>query len=271
MDYFRSGLAHTTVLYFPLIEERFVRKNDIFQLTNGRCDQAEVDGVLDRIESECGHFTQKKRIIGRNRVCLAIFILCFISGLTSVMISSGVNTSIGFYVGIGIVTTALLLVLLILLINRMLNRVEAHYLNVIQSALEQSNARIEKGGVQWNTRAINLNYLELRVVEDDMVMKQMFGHMKAFHGNKDMIIEEGGDDDATATDRHRMSRVHSGVNGLRKTAHKRPASSDEDDDEESGTEEGDDDEEDDDEEDDDEEEEESEEEESGSEVGSKDN
>ena len=177
MDYFRSGAVNTTVLYFPLIDQKFVRKNDIFQLTNGRCDQAEVDTVLDQIETECGNFSQKKSMMNRNRLCLAIFILCFVAGLTTVMISSGVNTDIGFYVGIGFVTLALLLVLFILLFNRMLNRIEEHYLQVIQARLEFSNQKIEKSGAQWNTRSINLNYLELRVVEDEMIIKQVFGSL----------------------------------------------------------------------------------------------
>ena len=255
MDNFQVGLENTTVLYFPLIDQKYVRKNDILQLTNGRCKQAEVDGVLDSIEAECGHFEMKKRMLGRNRICLSIFILSFVSGLTTVMISSGVDASIGFYVGIGIVTLALLLVFLILLINRMLNHVEAHYLQIIQSRLEHSNEKIGKGGAHWNTRAINLNYLELRVVEDHAIMKQILGSMmKSIHHNH-MIIEEEKNEGDQVTDRNRIASRMMG-----KSQKKAPKNADSDEDK-SGTEEDDDDDDDDDDDEEDEEEDEDEEDE----------
>ena len=211
MDHFQSDTANTTVIYFPLINQRFVRKNDIDKLTHHRCDQEDIDKVLNQIEKECDFFEQKRRMLGRNRLCLAFFVICFISGLTTVMISSGVSTSIGFYVGIGVVTLALFVVLLILLFNRMLNRIEEHYFQVIQSNLELSNQKIERGGAHWNTKDINLNYLELQVTEDNMVMKQMFGNilMSKLHHSK--ITEKDKNEGTQPTDRNAARRSKNSV------------------------------------------------------------
>lgn len=167
MNNFANIILPTTVLYFPLINQRFIRKPDIFDLTNNRCNQTDIDKVLDAVEMECGYFERKKIILSRNRLSLMLFVTIFSTGLTITLICTGANTEVGFYIGMGIVTAAIFLLLVVIVVTHMLNHLEEHYFRVIQSNLERSNQSIERGGVHWNTQNLNLNYLELHVVEEE--------------------------------------------------------------------------------------------------------
>lgn len=153
-----------SVLYFPIINYRYVRKKDIFDLTGHRVSENEINKMLTTIETECNNFRERQNIdivFSRfTRLFPYIFILstCLLFGSSFLSFKSGV-----FYGSIAVFCSFLLLLMLILSSFKYTN-VEEKYRKLIEQRIVKLNNELSPRPLWWEVGQGNI--LELYQRED---------------------------------------------------------------------------------------------------------
>jgi len=155
----------SSVLYFPIINYKYVRKENIEELTHHICTTEEINGMLEQIERHCDYFQDRKYIDLKFSGLTALFPLAFLISLLSMIVCSVVSWQAGvWYSGVGIVLSFVLLLILILSSFR-ITALDRSYRRDIQNNITNFNKTLEKkGNIHWEIGKNNT--LELHQKED---------------------------------------------------------------------------------------------------------
>lgn len=131
----------SSVLYFPIIHYRYVRKEHI-ELDDKFVTQEKVEQCLQEIERECDEFKERKWIDSKFSGLTALFPATFLLSMLFIVISSITSLAPGVWYGaVGLIISILLLIILIFSSYR-ISQLDKEYRKKIEQCLRNFNQEI---------------------------------------------------------------------------------------------------------------------------------
>ena len=158
----------SSTIYFPLINYKYVRKNNIPELTGNIYQQEEVDKVLDEIEQKLNSFKQRKWLDQNITKFSNLFPVLFFCGLLLTFISSLSVFQLGIFCGLSIVTLSLILLFALIVSTLKTSSVDQRYKTEIENILAEKNKVVGLNAL-WkvgNNNMIEINFKEAWEFDD---------------------------------------------------------------------------------------------------------
>jgi hypothetical protein len=153
-----------SVLYFPIINYRYVRKKDIFDLTSHRVSENEINKMLTTIESECNNFRERQRIDAIFSKFTRLFPYIFILSTCTLFGSSFLSFKSGVFYGSIAVFVSFLFLLVLIMGSFKYTSIEEKYRKLIEQRIVKLNRDLEPRPLRWEVGQGNI--LELYQRED---------------------------------------------------------------------------------------------------------